>query len=44
MKHPPIQYSDNEAYQLTEEFIEGFSETSLKSIDKMAEQNEKGTD
>jgi len=44
MKHPPIQYSDDEAYQLTEEFIEGFSEASIQSIDKMAEQNEYGTD
>ncbi len=40
MKHPPIQYSDDEAYQLTEEFIEGSSEASIQSIDKMAEQNE----
>ncbi len=43
MKHPPIQYSDDEAYQLTEEFIEGNSEARIQSIDKMAEQNEKGT-
>ncbi|NVM34567.1 MAG: inositol-3-phosphate synthase [Candidatus Lokiarchaeota archaeon] len=43
MKRPPIQYSDDEAYQLTEEFIEGNSEVRMQSIDKMAEQNEKGT-
>ncbi|MFX1499659.1 MAG: inositol-3-phosphate synthase [Promethearchaeota archaeon] len=43
MKHPPIQYSDDEAYQLTEEFIEGISEISMQSIDKLTGQNEKGT-
>jgi len=44
MKHPPIQYSDDIAYQLTEEFIEGFSEVSIQSIDKMIKQNPQGAD
>lgn len=43
MKHPPIQHSDDEAYQLTEEFIEGFPEARIQSIDKMTEQNEQDT-
>ena len=43
MKHPPIQHSDDEAYQLTEEFIEGFPEAKIQSIDKMTEQNEQDT-
>jgi len=44
MKHPPIQYSDDIAYQLTEEFIEGFSEVSIQSINIITKQNSKGTD
>ena len=44
MKHPPIQHSDDEAYQLTEEFIEGFPEARIQPIDKITEQNEQGTD
>lgn len=30
MKHPPKQFTDDEAYKLTEEFISGKSNTSLK--------------
>ena len=44
MKHPPIQHSDDEAYQLTEEFIEGFPEASIQSIKKMTKQNEQGSE
>ncbi len=44
MKHPPIQYSDDIAYQLTEEFIEGFSEVSIQSIDEMTKQKTQDTD
>ncbi|MFX1302550.1 MAG: hypothetical protein ACFE9X_04240 [Promethearchaeota archaeon] len=44
MKHPPIQYRDDEAYQLTEGFIKGFSEVRVALIDKLIEQNEHGTD
>jgi myo-inositol-1-phosphate synthase len=44
MKHPPIQYTDDEAYQLTEEFIKGFSEVRISLIEKLIEQNEQGTD
>ncbi|MFX0104447.1 MAG: hypothetical protein ACFE75_03025 [Candidatus Hodarchaeota archaeon] len=41
MKHPPIQYSRNEAYQLTEEFKKVFSEATIPLINKMINQNEK---
>ncbi|MFX1524578.1 MAG: inositol-3-phosphate synthase [Promethearchaeota archaeon] len=41
-KHPPIQYSDDEAYQLTEEFIEGFQVSSIKAINEITEQDEQG--
>ncbi|UCD02586.1 MAG: inositol-3-phosphate synthase [Promethearchaeota archaeon] len=44
MKHPPIQYSDDEAYQLTEEFINGFSEARIPFIEKKIKQNEQSTD
>ena len=44
MKHPPIQYSDDEAYQLTEEFIKVFSEVKIPLIEKMIKQNEQSTD
>ncbi|MFX1573271.1 MAG: inositol-3-phosphate synthase [Promethearchaeota archaeon] len=44
MKHPPIQYTDDEAYQLTEEFINGVSEVRISLIDKLIEQNENGTE
>ncbi len=44
MKHPPIQYSDDEAYQLTEEFIKNFSEVKTPLIDKSIKQNEQSTD
>jgi myo-inositol-1-phosphate synthase len=44
MKHPPIQYSDDEAYQLTEEFIKIFSEAKVPLIDKMIKQNEQSAD
>lgn len=40
MKHPPIQYSDDEAYQLTEEFIKVFSEVKIPLIEKMIKQND----
>ena len=35
MKHPPIQYSDDIAYHLTEEFINGFSDVSVQPINKI---------
>ncbi|MFX1420045.1 MAG: inositol-3-phosphate synthase [Promethearchaeota archaeon] len=44
MKHPPIQYSDDEAYKLTEEFINGFSEARVPLIDRIIKQNEQSTD
>jgi len=44
MKHPPIQYSDDEAYQLTEQFIETFSEAKIPLIDTIIKQNELSTD
>ena len=44
MKHPPIQYSDDAAYQLTEEFIKVFSGTKVPLIDKMIKQNEQSAD
>ena len=44
MKHPPIQYTDDEAYQLTEEFINGFSGAKVSLIDKTIKQNEHSAD
>jgi myo-inositol-1-phosphate synthase len=44
MKHPPIQYSDDEAYQLTEEFIKVFSGAKVSLIDKMIKKNELSAD
>lgn len=44
MKHPPIQYTDDEAYQLTEEFIKNFSEVRIPLTDKKIKQNEYSTD
>jgi myo-inositol-1-phosphate synthase len=41
MKHPPIQYTDDEAFQLTEEFIHGNSEIRIPLVDGLVEQNEK---
>lgn len=44
MKHPPIQLSDDEAYQLTEKFIETFSEAKVPLIDTIIEQNKQSAD
>ena len=41
MKHPPIQYSDDIAYHLTEEFIKGLSDVSIQSINKITSSMQK---
>ncbi len=41
-KHPPIQYTDDEAYRLTEEFINGKVDTARHSIKKAVKSNEHG--
>jgi myo-inositol-1-phosphate synthase len=41
-KHPPIQYTDDEAYRLTEEFIKGNMDTARHSIKKAVKPNEQG--
>jgi myo-inositol-1-phosphate synthase len=41
-KHPPIQYTDDEAYRLTEEFINGKADTARHSIKKAVKPNEQG--
>jgi len=41
-KHPPIQYTDDEAYLLTEEFINGNMDTDRHSIKKAVKSNEQG--
>lgn len=39
-KHPPIRYTDDEAYRLTEEFINGNMDIAKHSIKKRAKSNE----
>ncbi len=39
-KHPPIQYTDDEAYRLTEEFINGNVDIARHSIKKLVKPNE----
>ncbi len=39
-KHPPIQYTDDEAYHLTEEFINGNVDIARHSIKKLVKSNE----
>ncbi len=39
-KHPPIQYTDDEAYRLTEEFINGNMDINRHSIKKLVKSNE----
>lgn len=41
-KHPPIQYTDVEAYRLTEEFINGNMDTARRTIKKAVKSNEQG--
>ena len=41
-KHPPIQYTDDEAYRLTEEFINGRLDIERHSIKKLVKLNEQG--
>lgn len=41
-KHPPIQYTDDEAYRLTEEFINGNMDAARHSIKKAVKPNEQG--
>jgi len=41
-KHPPIQYTDVEAYRLTEEFINGNMDAARPTIKKAVKSNEQG--
>lgn len=43
MKHPPIQYTDDQAFKLTEEFINGISDETIPLVDEISRQNEKST-